>query len=65
MHEWFKDSKNEIKQIKKDKKRFVNFKSNSALLYNKAQNFWKSVSTWKVTKTVSLLQENWKLFVNL
>ena len=26
----------------------VNFKSNSVLSYNKGQNFWKSISTWKI-----------------
>ena len=26
---------------------FVDLKSNSALLYNKGHNFWKSVLTWK------------------
>ena len=27
--------------------KFVDLKSNSALLYNKGHNFWKSFSTWK------------------
>ena len=28
----------------------VNLKSNSALLYKKRHNFWKSVLTWKITQ---------------
>ena len=32
-----------------------NLKSNSALLYNKGYNFWKSVSTWKIP-------QNWKFW---
>ena len=30
---------------------FFDLKSNSALLYNKGHNFWKSVLTWKILQT--------------
>ena len=33
---------------KKETIYFVDLKSNSALLYNKGHNFWKSVLTWKI-----------------
>ena len=37
----------DITQLFLLKNLFVNLKSNSALLYNKGHNFWKSVLTWK------------------
>ena len=35
-------------QFLKTDKSFVDLKSNSALLYNKGHNFWKSVLTQKI-----------------
>ena len=40
-------------QLLNGKSAFVNLKSNSALLYIKGHNFWKSVLTWKIP-------QNWK-----
>ena len=36
------------KGVKTNKNKFVDLKSNSALLYNKGHNFWKSLLTWKI-----------------
>ena len=37
---------------------FVYLKSNSAILYNKGHNFWKSVSAWKIPKNWAFTRSN-------